>query len=79
MYIGAIPTYLLRVVDAVESQTAAVAMSGMIPAEQHESRQLAYILAQTLTGSNIQLVMNAESYNGVESWRLIVRREEPTA
>ena len=64
---------------AVESQTVPVPMCGMIPAEQHESRQLAYILAQTLTGSSLQLVMNAEAYNGMKSWRLIVQRERPTA
>ena len=54
--------------DAVESQKVPVPMSGMTPAEQYESRQLAYTLAQTLTGSSLQLVMNAEAYNGMESW-----------
>ena len=30
-------------------------------------------------GSSLQLVMNAEAYNGMGSWRLIGQREEPTA
>ena len=67
-YIGAISAYLLRMMGAVDMKTAAVAMSDMTPAEQHDSNQLAYILAQTFTGSSLQLVMDAESYNGMEGW-----------
>ena len=58
--------HILRMMDAVESQTSPVPMGGMTSAEQHGSRQLAYILAQALTGSSPQLVMNAEAYNGME-------------
>ena len=43
-----------------------------------EPDQLAYILAQTVTGSSLQLVMNAEAHNGMESLRLAVQREAPT-
>ena len=73
-YIVSVSAYILRMMYAVESQTAPVPMSGMTPAQQHESRQLAYILAPALTGSSPQLVMSAESYNGMESWRWIVHR-----
>ena len=29
-------------------------------------------------GSTIQLAMNVESFNGLECWRLLVQREEPS-
>ena len=53
-YIGALSTELPGLMDAAESTTAPVPMSGMSTQKQQESIQLAYTLAQTFMGSRLQ-------------------------
>jgi hypothetical protein len=42
-----------------------------------EANTLVFILSQVLQGSSLQLLMNVESGNGYEAWRLLSQREEP--
>ena len=78
-YIGTISGQLLNRLEQVERLADPVGLNRLTPEEIAESRTLSYILAQTLSGSSLQLLMNVEECNGYEGWRQLVRREEPTA
>ena len=78
-YVGALSSEMLRKIDHAEKSIGAMPLGAFTPEEQVEARTLNYILAQTLTGSSLHLLMNVEYYNGYEAWRQLVRREEPTA
>ena len=77
-YIGAVAQSLLQKMQAVEAMTVPLVLASMTPEEQMESRTLMFILSGCLAGSAIQLAMNVESFNGLECWRLLVQREEPS-
>lgn len=55
----------------------AVELGAMNDGERSGTRPRTYILAQMLTGSGLQLLMNTEMGNGLEAWTQSVRREEP--
>lgn len=74
-YIGAISTCLFDNLEHAERNKSEVLLRTMLAGHQRQARTLSYVLAQVLTGSALQLVMNAEQFNGFESWW---RLEEPT-
>ena len=78
-YIGALNGEMLRRLEVAEKSGTSMPLGGFSLEEATEARTMSYILAQTLTGSSLQLLMNVEEYNGYEAWRQLVKREEPTA
>ena len=57
-YVGAISTEMLRHLDTAERSVSAMPLSAFTAAEQTKARTLSYILAQILTCSSLQLLMN---------------------
>ena len=74
-YIGALNGEMLRRLEIAEKSLAHMQLGAFTPDEKTEARTMSYILAQTLTGSSLQLLMNVEEYNGYEAWRQLVKRE----
>ena len=77
-YVGAISDELLEAMTAAEGQTAMIAMARLSEINKQRARTLMYILVSSLAGSALQVAMNTETSNGLEAWRVLVRREEPT-
>jgi len=76
-YIGAVDEVLLEILTNAEAITVPIAMADISEEHRKLSRTMMYILVSCLAGSALQLAMNVESANGLEAWRLLVRREEP--
>ena len=53
-------------------------MAKLSELKRQHSRAVMYILVSCLRGSSLQLAMNVEESNGLEAWRMLVKREEPT-
>ena len=78
-YIGALSPAPLARLEHAERQPSALPLSALSDDEKAEAGTLSYILAQALSGSNLQSLMNVGECNGYEGWRHLVHREEPTA
>ena len=76
-YVGAVSSSIRTKMDAAERSVTTVALNTMGNESQQESSTVVFLLSQVLTGSPLQLLMNTESGNGYEDWRLLCRREEP--
>ena len=78
-YIGALSPALLARLQHAERQPSPLPLSALSDDEKAEACTLNYVLAQALSGSNLQMLMNVGECNGYEGWRHLVHREEPTA
>ena len=76
-YVGAVSSAIRTKMDAAERSVTTMPLNTMGNDSQQESSTVVFILSQVLTGSSLQLLMNTESGNGFEAWRLLCRREEP--
>ena len=76
-YVGAVSSSIRTKMDAAERSTIPVSLSTMGNETLQEANTLVFILSQVLQGSSLQLLMNVESGNGYEAWRLLSQREEP--
>ncbi len=74
-YIGALSPAPLAGLEHAERQHSALPLSAL----SDDECMLSYVLAQALSGSNLQMLMNVGECNGYEGWRHLVHREEPTA
>ena len=77
-YVGAISEEMLELMTAAEQETAIIRLDGLRDNARAHSRTLMYVLVSCLQGSALQLAMNTEQNNGLEAWRCLVKREEPT-
>ena len=59
-YVGALGGEILDEMTAAESRANAIALTALPEATKNRSRTLAYILAQTLTGAPLLMLMNTE-------------------
>ena len=78
-YVGAVSARTLSRMEMAESATAPVPLNVMNEEERQDARTLNFILSQILSGPSLQLLMNCETGNGLEAWRLLVRSEEPSS
>ena len=76
-YCGAVDESLLEILTNAESIAVPITMADISEEHRKLSRTVMYILVSCMQGSALQLAMNVESSNGLEAWRLLVRREEP--
>ena len=76
---GAFPVAM----EAASRSSAAVSITNLNKAEQNVARQLFFMLAMMTKGPALAIVRQAEisggGPNGLEAWRLLVRRYEPEA
>ena len=77
-YMGAVSEDLLEAMNTAEAEEAIVTMQRLSAKAKAHSRTLMYILVSSLQGSALQMAMNTETSNGLEAWRCLVKREEPT-
>jgi hypothetical protein len=59
-YVGALNSEMLRRLEVAEKSPIAMPLGAFSAEEKTEARTMSYILAQTLTGSSSQLLMNVE-------------------
>ena len=77
-YIGAVDEEMLESFNAAEQTTDIIPLARLSEKKRAHARAIMYILVSCLRGSSLQLAMNVEASNGLETWRLLVKREEPT-
>ncbi len=77
-YVGALSPALLARLEHAE-QPSPLLLSVLSDDEKVKAHMLNYILAQTLSGSSLQMLTNVEECTGYEGSRQVVRREGPTA
>jgi len=78
-YVGALSDQLLAAMNSAENMTAPVLIASMDEEHRQMTRTLMFILSASLQGSAKRLIMNVEHHNGLEAWRLLCRREEPSS
>ena len=78
-YIGALSPAPLARLEHAERQPSPLPLSALSDDEKAEACTLSYVLAQALSGRNLQMLMNVGECDGYEGWRHLVHREEPTA
>ena len=80
-YIGAMSDEVHGHMAQAAVSPAPVDMSAFTDAGKMSSRTLMYILSGCLSGNALRLAMNAggETQNGLEAWRQLVAREEPSS
>ena len=78
-YVGAISEQLLAAMTDAERQEGVILTASLDEAHVQMARTLMFILSASLEGSSKRLIMNVEGHNGLEAWRLLCRREEPTS
>ena len=77
-YVGAVSEEISEAMNTAEAQEQPIAMVNLNAPMKAHSRTLMYILVSCLQGSALQMAMNTEASNGLEAWRSLVKREEPT-
>ena len=77
-YVGAISEELLDAMNQAEAQAGPIVLARLNDEHRTYSRTLMYVLVSSLQGSALQMAMNTEISNGLEAWRGLVKREEPT-
>ena len=78
-YVGAISEQLFNMMERSESMDGQIKLATLSEEERKASRTLMYILNGVLQGSAKRLLMNTESHNGIEAYRLLCKREDPTS
>jgi hypothetical protein len=76
-YVGAVNVLMLERLEASEGTVGPITLVGIGQESKQEAMTLSFILAQTLQGPPLHMLMNVEAYNGFEAWRRLVKKEEP--
>ena len=76
-YVGVVAPSILTAVDRAEPMSDPQAVDGLSEEDGHITRSLSFLLARVLPGPTLQIVMNVGEQNGLESWRLLVRADQP--
>ena len=77
-YVGAISEGILNMMERAETMDAPVKLGTLTEEERRASRTLMYILNGVLQGSGKRLLMNTEAHNGIEAYRVLCKREDPS-
>ena len=78
-YVGALSDKILQAMKDAETQMNPILLSTLGEEHRQMTRTVMFILSASLQGSSKRLIMNVESHNGLEAWRLLCRREEPSS
>ena len=78
-YVGAISEAILDMMEKSEAIDSPIKMSTLTEEERQASRTLMYILNGVLTGASKRLLMNTEAHNGIEAYRQLCKREDPSS
>ena len=78
-YVGAISQQMLGMMLQAETMEGPIRLETLTPEEQVLSRTLMYLLSGVLQGSAKRLLMNTQSNNGMEAYRMLCKREDPSS